>query len=94
MATDSGKSHGSYGVSGVMTRARICKRLRSSEIGSEESIPPGSESIPGLFKRFPFTGSGPPCLIAMFTGSDDQRHQTCDPARLPAQLAGRWRQIN
>ncbi len=29
-------------------RARTCKRLRSLGIASEESIPPGWESIPGL----------------------------------------------
>ncbi len=39
-------------------RARIFKRLRSPGIDSEESIPPGWESIPGLLKRFTNTGSG------------------------------------
>ncbi len=39
-------------------RARICKHLRSPGIDSEELIPPGWESIPGLLKRFTNTGSG------------------------------------
>ncbi len=38
-------------------RARICKRLRSLGINSEDSIPPGWESIRGLLKRFTNTGS-------------------------------------
>jgi hypothetical protein len=39
-------------------RARICKRLRRPGIDSEDSIPPGWESIPGLLNRFKNTGSG------------------------------------
>jgi hypothetical protein len=33
-----------------VSSARICKRLRSPGIDSEESIPPGWKSIPGLIK--------------------------------------------
>ncbi len=40
------------------SRARICKRLRSSGIASNESIPPGWESMRGLLKRFTNSGSG------------------------------------
>ncbi len=36
---------------------RICKRLRSTEIDSKESIPPDWESITGLHERFTNTGS-------------------------------------
>ncbi len=32
------------------TRARICKHVWSPEIDSDESVPPGWESIPGLLK--------------------------------------------
>ncbi len=42
----------------MQTRAPVCKRLRSPRIDSEESIPPGWESIPGLLKRFTNKGSG------------------------------------
>jgi hypothetical protein len=41
----------------VCIRARICKRLRSPGIDSNESIPPGWESIPELLKRFTNTSS-------------------------------------
>ncbi len=41
----------------VERRARICKLLISPRIDSEESMPPGWESIPGLLKRFTNTGS-------------------------------------
>jgi hypothetical protein len=38
-------------------RARICKRLRRPGIDYEEPIPPGWDSIPGLFKRFKIPAS-------------------------------------
>ncbi len=38
-------------------RARICKRLRSPGIDSNQSIPPGRESILGLLIRFTNLGS-------------------------------------
>jgi hypothetical protein len=34
----------------MVSRARTCERLWSSGIDSEESIPPGWESIPGLLE--------------------------------------------
>ncbi len=43
--------------------ARICKRLRSPEIDSKKSIPPGWESIPGFLKRFTNLGSDNPCVV-------------------------------
>jgi hypothetical protein len=45
-----------------ISRARIRKRLRRPGIDSEEWIPPGWESIPGLLKRFTNTGSEPEML--------------------------------
>jgi hypothetical protein len=41
------------------TRAHIWKRLRSPGTDFMESIPPGWESFPGLFKRFTNSGSVP-----------------------------------
>jgi hypothetical protein len=35
-------------------RVRVCKRLRSPGIDSEESIPPGWELIPGLLKVYKY----------------------------------------
>jgi hypothetical protein len=47
------KEQGDGGKEGdSRSRARICKRLKSPEIDSKESIPPGWETIPGLLKMF------------------------------------------
>ncbi len=45
-----------------MSRARICKRLRSPGIKFKILIPPGLESIHGLLKRFTNTDSVLLCL--------------------------------
>ncbi len=43
---------GQHAWASVPVSNSICKRLMGPGIDSKEAIPPGWESIPGLFKRF------------------------------------------
>jgi hypothetical protein len=51
-------NYGQHAWASFPVRARTCKLFSGPGIDSKEAIPPGWESIPGLFKRVTNSGSG------------------------------------